>query len=179
MRIKNADKIKQPSDMTREEIRFQLCYGNKCDRDALNAIRALDNALNMKTEAQWPTPAFDKQIFDMYREEFWKYVATNFQESKSKHDGTFFRKLAGAMEVYQKPPDPAWSCGLGEIQDRVNRGLPMPTVSEMHRILLECEIVTTRKTVERIFKFAGHKPAPAKRGPRPGTMQKSVHRVSR
>ena len=56
------------------------------------------------------------------------------------------------------------------------RGMSMPTVSEMYRLILDAEIPVTRKTVERLFRIYKVTPAKAKRGPKPGTKQKSVHR---
>jgi hypothetical protein len=145
-------------------------YGRKCDPDALEAIHALHNALHLKSSP--PSPSFDKQISSAEREKFWNYVATNYEKSWTRHDGTFFRKLADAMEVHQQANDPARTVVTGEIIICQERGLAIPTVSEMHKDLAWRGIEATRKTVENIYKDLGIART-AKRGAKPGTKQKS------
>ncbi len=171
MRIKNADKIKPVAGEVTAEKLSQFRYGNKCDPAALEAIRAMRRAL-YPAKLGTPCSAVEKQLFDTEREAFWNYVATNY--NRRKPDGNFFRKLADATEVDEVINDPAWNCGTGEIMFRRERGLPMFTVSELHDNLRWRGFSTTRKTVQRMFKFVGVKPKPAKRGPRPGTKQKSA-----
>jgi len=150
----------------------QMRYGRKCDPAALEAVHALHNALFLKSSP--PNPAFDDQVFAEYRDEFWNFIADNYRKSWTKHDGSFFRKLADAMEVHQKTVDPAWSFIGSEMIQCRSREIPMRTISEMHQSLLHVGIQTTRKTVERIFEYYGVKPQQGKRGPRPGTKQKSA-----
>jgi len=176
MRIKNADKIKkQDSEATPEaclEAREKFRYGNKCDSDALIAVHNLHAALNLKSPVP-PLQPFDKGIFDKYRERFWRYVATNYEKSWAKHDGTFFRNLAAAMEVHLRPNDPVWTCVGDEIIVCRMFERQIPTVTEMHHVLTKRGITATRKTVERIYAFFGIKRT-AKRGPRTGAKQKSA-----
>lgn len=150
----------------------QMRYGRKYDPAALEAVHALHNALFLKSSP--PNPTFDDQVFAEYRDTFWNFIADNYCKSWAKHDGSFFRKLADAMEVHQQTVDPAWSFVGSEIIQRKSRGLPMPTVAGMHQALRKVEIQATPKTVGRIFSYYGIKPRKGKRGTRPGTKQKSA-----
>jgi hypothetical protein len=175
-RKKNAVKSAAIAGLPIQEKFQAVRYGEQADATALAAIHALHNALHLKSSP--PHSTVDKQIFDEHRDLFWEYVASNYQAAWTKHDGTFFRKLADAMEVHQKPNDAAWTCVTGEILICQERGLPIPTVSEMHLDLSNRGITATRKTVENIYKFHGIERTD-KRGPKPGTKQKSVHRANR
>lgn len=176
MRKRNADKTKQFRGGVTAEAIMQFRYGNKYDPAALEAVRAMRRALCPAISFP-PCPAFDKQLFDEHRETFWQFIATNY--NRRKPDGSFFRKLADAMEVDEIINDPVWHCGIGEIMFRKECGQPMFTVSELHDNLRRREIITNRKTIERMFAWLKVEPAPAKRGPRLGTKQKSVHRTRR
>ena len=176
MRIKNADKIKKQDVAATPEAclehRDKFRYGNKCDSDALMAIHNLHVALNLKCPVP-PLEPFDKTSFGKYRERFWRHVAINYQSSWEKHDGTFFRKLADAMEVHLRPNDPVWTCVGDEIIVRRMFERQIPTVTEMHRVLTGRGITATRKTVERIYAFFRIE-RKAKRGQRTGAKQKSA-----
>lgn len=173
-RTKQGDRPLAARAMAEKFTAFR--FGRKHDPDALAAVHALHNALHLKSSS--PSPVFEKQIFDEQRDIFWTFVAENYEQSWTKHDGTFFRRLADAMEVHQKPNDAAWTFVSGEIITRREHGLSIPTVSEMHRDLEQRGITATRKTVENIYREHGVS-REAKRGRKAGTKQKSVHRIRR
>ncbi len=184
MRIKNADKKTSVEETTDApmEFRNRKRFGRKCDPDgnelhrvALAAIRALHFALNLPSRVPLPR-SFNKESHDRYREQFWQHVVSYYSRDWANHDGRFFRALADAMEVHLRPNDLVWtSVGDEIIVHRLAR-MQLPTVAEMYADLCRKGIKTTRKTVERIYKHFGEE-RKAKRGPRPGTKQKSVHRA--
>jgi len=155
-------------------------YGKTFDLDAQNAIHALDVAFHMEPDP--PCQRVKDTSFAQHWGDFQKYVTTNFIKSWPARDGTFFRRLADAMETYNKSPDPAawaWSQIGGEIYYRKMRNWPMPTISEMHAIVNKSGVSVDEKTIRRAFLFYKATPAPSKRGIPPGTKRKSVHRAHR
>ena len=171
-RAKHAVKSASILDESTERQYQAKRYGEKCDRDALTAIRALHNSIYRRSTSE----AINAQIVAKDRDTFFEYIKSNYQKSWFNHHGSFFRKLADAMEVHQRPVEPHHTVFIGEIQDRKVRGMSMPTVSEMYRLISDAEISVTRKTVERLFRMYNVTPAKGKRGPKPGTKQESVHR---
>lgn len=175
-RKKNAVKSASIAELTMEKKYEAVRYGERFDRAALQAVRALHKALTTKTTP--PNPTVDKIIFNENRETFWQYIASNYQAAWWKHDGNFFRKLADAMEYQMKANNPAWACVSSEIISCKERGLLIPSVTEMYRDVSARGIIATRKTVENIYKFHGIERTD-KRGPKPGTKRKSLHRAHR
>jgi hypothetical protein len=181
VRIKNADKAKSlnaTQDAVMEDWEH-FRYGNKCDPQALTAIWYLRIALGLgPTGFKAGGKISGIGIARFYRDEFWRYVTHEYLRSWRKHDGTFFRKLADAMEVSMRPNDPVWTHVYSELICRLCRGDKVPTVTEMHKDMLQKGIAADRKTVGRIYRHLAV-PRNARRGPRPGTKQQSVHRVRR
>lgn len=173
-RTKNTHKIKsQPTTSISEEI-FQFRYGDKCDQAALDAIKALKKSV-FPVISYPPCPPLDNWMLNQERDKFWKFVEENYRSSWLKHDGSFFRRLADAMEVHEISNDPVWSVGVSEILFRQNHKMKMFTVQELHDELNKRgeETSTNQKTVRRIFTFLRIKPSPAKPGPSKGSKQKS------
>ena len=177
MRIKSVDKrqcveaafSEKEKFHARMECRVRERYGNKCDDEALDAVRALRLYL---TEPQDKIGISKSHLLA----QFLNYVTQNYIANYKQPDGTFFRKLAAAMEVDLKAADPVWSFVISEIL--VRKPARFPTVTEMHARLQEHHHQTDRKTVERIYRALAIK-RNAKRGAKLGSKQKlSIHRRS-
>ena len=171
-RTKFAGKKATLADLPIAEKWRILRYGEKCDPDALAAIRAIHNAIFMKV-----FPPDSGQISAMYKDEAWEIITAHYRADWGKHDGSFFRALADAMEVHQRIVDPAYARSGGEIQRCEASDLPLPTLHEMRFILADAEIEVTLKTVGRGFKFWGKSPTPMRRGAKSGQKRRHVHRA--
>jgi hypothetical protein len=155
--------------------KFKLSrYGEGIDEEAIAAIRALHRVFYLRSSP--PMPSIDEQIIASDMAEFLGYIEKHYKECWSKHDGSFFRRLAAAMEVSQKVHDPVWAIVGGIINDRLKRSEEMPTIMEVLKDLEWRETPSDKNTVKRVFAWYGEKPSKGKPGPAPGTKQKSVHR---
>ena len=67
------------------------------------------------------------KYFPKNRDIVWNYIESNYKKSWTHHDGTFFRKLAYAVEHNQNPASPARAWFTGKVWDCKVRGIPMPT----------------------------------------------------
>lgn len=163
-----------------EEKWQRIRYGTECDPEALEAVHALHNAacIGVVNDAGQDL-AFTKQIRDEYRDEAWAIIVRHYREDWPKHDGKFFLAMAHAMRVHQKPIDPVWSYVGSEIMQAEARQLPPPPKPELKRDLAEIGVPTSIKTIGRISKAFERRLPPAKRGPKPNTKRKGVHRARR
>jgi hypothetical protein len=194
MRIKNAGKTKDQDRSTGKtpanrcnrlmEIRQEFRYGEHFNPDrseddftALEAIRALHFALNLKSKVAPPRP-FNKKSLDEYQKHFWQHVTINYERSFKTHDATFFRRLADAMEAWLCSNDPVWTHITDELIVCKLAKRKFPTVSEMQDGLANIGLKPNRKTVERAYVFWGV-PRDAKRGAKLGTKQKLRHQAHR
>ena len=182
MRRKNAVTVKTKQGelkldgKTVREKWASFRYGRNYDPDALKAIQALRVAALM----DGGPPRVDKIIFDQHRDKFFAYVAENYKKSWALCDGTFFHKLADAMQNYIKPVSPAQSAIGDLIIFRREQGLPMPSIIEALDLCRCYRIPVVRKTVDRILKkHYKITPSKDKSGRKLGTKQKTGYSAGR
>jgi hypothetical protein len=174
-RQKFAVKKSTVADLPEDEKWYLLRYGEKCDPEALKAVHAIHNSLFTTSTGDGDPCGFAA----MYRDEAWAIITKHYQADWSKNDGSFFQAMANAMEVHMRPVDPAFLVVGEEIQFRKKHDKPSLTAEQMHKLVKSAGIPVTEKTVRRAIAYWGEKPAPVKRGARPGQKRRPLHRVHR
>ena len=146
------------ADLPETERWYNLRYGENCDREALQAVHAIHNAVMLRSEPP------DETISETFKNEAWEIIAERYRRDWANHDGSFFIAMGRAMEVHMRANDPCCVFVANEIIQRELRGLSMPTEKEMHAIAKAAGIKSTRKTIGRAFRYWGRKSSPDKRG---------------
>jgi hypothetical protein len=135
----------------------------KIDATALQAIRAFDlwfiSALDHRQEPMPP--------------EFVDYLVNNYRNGLAIPDGDFLRCLADAMEADNNPHARSYWIFTGIIGVCKSVGCRVPSISQVHRAMLDRGAPVSRSTIVNWFQKHTIKPSKEKSGPKLGTKQRN------
>ena len=160
MRTKDKIKAAALAGLPSEEQWQAAHFGDRYNPAASGLIQVLDQALDAE-DGEKLFPATKEKFNELkahYHKKAWQRFSQHYRKSRATGDGNFFRQLAAMIEGWNSPVDPVQASIARIIHLSGQREKPLPTASEVVKILASDGLETNRQTVHRIFRYFGKIP---------------------